>query len=99
MRIRVNHRELDDVKNKMIENSNELFNEIDGIIKDIEVLKTMWSVNDANIFYTKIDNYLFRLKSVPETLNSFSKVINKGNIMYKNLDLDAKNEIEKVRMS
>ena len=99
MRIRVNHRELDDVKNKMIENSNELFNEIDGIIKDIEVLKTMWSGNDANIFYTKIDNYLFRLKSVPETLNSFSKVINKGNIMYKNLDLDAKNEIEKVRMS
>ncbi len=99
MRIRVNHGELDDVKNKMIENSNELFNEIDGIIKDIEILKTMWSGNDANIFYTKIDNYLFRLKSVPETLNSFSKVINKGNIMYKNLDLDAKNEIEKVRMS
>ena len=99
MRIRVNHRELDDVKNKMIENSNELFNEIDGIIKDIEILKTMWSGNDANIFYTKIDNYLFRLKSVPETLNSFSKVINKGNIMYKNLDLNAKSEIEKVRMS
>lgn len=99
MRIRVNHGELDDVKNKMIENSNELFNEINGIIKDIEVLKTMWSGDEANIFYTKIDNYLFRLKSVPETLNSFSKVINKGNIMYKNLDLEAKNEIENVRMS
>ena len=99
MKIRVNHGELDDVKNKMMENSNALFIEINGIIKDIETLKTMWSGEDANIFYTKVDNYLQKLKSVPEAFNSLSKVINKGNIMYKNLDIEAKNEIEKVRMS
>lgn len=98
MRIRVNHGELDDVKNKMIQNSNELLNEINGMEKDITLLKDLWKGEDANIFYIKIDNYLSNLKSVPETLNSFSRFINKANTTYKNLDVETKNEIEKVRM-
>lgn len=99
MRIRVNHSELNNVKDILIGNANELIDEINGMQKDIETLKTMWKGNEANIFYVKIDNYLNNLKSIPETYNSLSKFINKANITYKNMDLETKNEIDKVRMS
>ena len=99
MKIRVNHGELEKVKEKMNEDTNELQKEIDDILKKIEELKNVWQGEEANIFYIKYINYLNYLKTVPQTYTKLTAFMGKANISYKNADLNLKKEINDVRMN
>ena len=99
MRIRVNHGELNQVREVLFSDSQELLNEVTAIENNIEELKTVWQGEEANIFFIKINNYLNKLKSVPLTYQSISTFINRANILYKQADLNLKKEINSARVN
>ena len=99
MRIRVNHGELNLVRENLYSDSQDLMNEIEKIEKNIEDLKSVWQGEEADIFFIKINNYLTKLKSVPLTYQSISTFIHRANILYKEADLNLKKEINNVRMN
>lgn len=86
MKMRVNHQMLNDVVSKTNRDSEQLFGEINGMSNDINALKQIWRGEEADIFYTRIDNYLGNLKAIPETYNTFAKFMSKANKLYKEAD-------------
>jgi uncharacterized protein YukE len=99
MRIKVDHGQLNTVKLKMDENSNELLNEIDILSNKVRELQNVWQGEEANIFYMKFNNYITKLKSIPATYSTMSSFIERANIMYKEADLSLKQKINDVRMN
>lgn len=97
MKMLIKHQLLDDVINKTSLNSETLFQEIDAMNQEINVLKTIWQGEEAGIFYIKIENYLEKLKSIPETYNTFSKFMKKANIAYRQADESFALDMQKVR--
>ena len=99
MKIRVNHREMYEVKTSLYNEGVKLLEEIEKIKKEIEELKGEWQGEEANIYYIKIDNYLEKLIAIPKTYQSMSRFLERANIMYKEADIELSKEIENVRMN
>lgn len=96
MKMRVNHQMLNDVVNKTNRDSEQLFSEINGMSNDINALKQIWRGEEADIFYTRIDNYLGNLKAIPETYNTFAKFMSKANKLYKEADEEFAKELGNI---
>ncbi len=99
MKIRINHGEMTNVKNKLNNEGAMLLEEIEKIEGLIAELKGEWQGEEANIFYIKADNYTKKLKSVPLTYQSMSRFLERANIRYKEADIALSKEIEKIRMN
>ncbi|MBR1385226.1 MAG: WXG100 family type VII secretion target [Bacilli bacterium] len=99
MRMRVNHEMLNDVIKVSLADYQALFKEIEDMEKEINNLKNIWQGEEAAIFYTRIDNYLGNLKSIPETYNTFAKFMTRANKLYKEADNNFADDINKVRNS
>ncbi len=99
MKMRVNHSGLNSVVKTSLEDCQALFNVIKAMEGEVNNLKNVWQGEEADIFYIKIDNYLEKMKSVPETYNTLAKFMTKANDLYKQADETFANEIDKVRNS
>jgi len=73
-------------ENQLYKNSNSFDQEIEEWKKQIERLKNVWSGEDADIFYTRIDEYLLKLKMVSETENIFGKALKQSYTTYEEQD-------------
>ena len=99
MKVKVDYKELDIVKDNMVDNSQELKNSIENINSNILELKNIWQGEEANKFIMKFDNYIAKLRTVPETYDNLSHFLAKANILYQEIDKDIKKEINNVRMN
>ena len=99
MKIRVDHREMTNVINKLSNESNMLTTEIENIQKNIEELKTVWQGEEANIFYTRITNYLNKMEAIPATYDKMSSFLSRSNSRYKEMDNAFLKDIENVRIN
>ena len=87
---------------KFVEDENEaemLMAEIEKIESEITELKRVWQGEEAEIYYIRADNYITKLKSIPETYKSMARFLERANIMYKEADLELKRKIDNVRMN
>jgi len=82
MIIKANKEELKNISNDLIKSSSNIYKEIETWEKSVEKLKNIWQGKDADIFYTKINNYLIKLKMLSETSNTIGNFINKANNKY-----------------
>ena len=99
MKIRIDHGQMTNVKNKLNNEGVMLLEEIEKMEKLITELKGEWQGEEANIFYTKADNFTTKLKSVPLTYQSMSRFLERANIRYKEADIALSKAIENVRMN
>lgn len=82
MIIKADKEELKTVSNNLIKSSSDVYKEIDTWKSSIAKLKSIWQGKDADIFYSRIDRYLAKLKMLAETSNSIGEFINKANNKY-----------------
>ncbi len=97
MKIRVNHNELNQVVNNTFGNHEKLRNEIDAMLADINSLKSVWMGEEADMFYSRIDNYLGNMKAIDETYNTLSNFMSKANKLYREADENFAKDIDNIR--
>lgn len=96
MNLRVNHEELDNFYDLSRNESEFLREEIDLWLKKLEELKNVWQGEDADIFYENVTNYFERMHLIPEFYDTVNDFVIEANKQYKKMDLDARNEFNKV---
>ena len=82
MLVRVKHNELNQFAKDISNNSSDLDIEIDNMLKELDVLKSVWQGQDSNIFYKNLYNYLNKMKLISHTMNVFSEFIVQSDKMY-----------------
>ena len=82
MIIKVDKEKLNDISNDLMKSSNSISDEIKLWEDNISNLKNIWQGKDADIFYSRIENYLIKLKMLSETTGSIGKFINSANNKY-----------------
>ena len=86
MNFEVDTDELRFCEKKLTDSSERLTTEINYWYEQIEKLKSIWSGSEADVFYTKLDGYLMKLKMLSETTNVFGKTIKQCYINYERTD-------------
>jgi uncharacterized protein YukE len=95
MILKVRHAELNDVKNKIINDSNILDNEINNLLQYINELKSVWQGVDADTFCNESYNYINRMKGVSNCFKVLGNFIKDANCAYEENDNSLKKELEK----
>ena len=95
MIIKVDKEKLNDVSNDLMKSSNSISDEIKLWEDNISNLKNIWQGKDADIFYSRIENYLIKLKMLSETTGSIGKFINSANSKYIAKDEEFAEELKK----
>ncbi len=100
MEFKVNHSELKQTTDVILNDGEALSIEIDNMLKYTESLRNIWQGVDSDTFYNNIYNYLNRMKIIPEALDTIGKFVGEVNGLYEEADEDfAKNlNNEKIRM-
>ena len=79
MEIKVKHEELNKVKNTMIKDAEDFNSDIDKLIEQVRILKTIWQGQDADKFIANAEMFFEKMKGLPITMNAMGKFINKAN--------------------
>lgn len=95
MIIKVNKEELKNVSQDLTKSSDSFLNELKIWENSITKLKTIWEGVDADIFYSRINDYLLKLKMLYETTNSIGKIINLADNKYIEKDLEFASDLKK----
>ena len=86
MNIEVDTEELKYCEEKLSTSSNNLSDEIDYWENQIDQLKSIWSGTEANVFYTKMEEYLIKLRMLSETTSMFSNTVKNCYVSYETND-------------
>ena len=86
MVLKVSPEELLNVSNTMISDSDKTKAEIEKMEKSLEKLRTIWEGQDAKAFCDNLEMFLKKLKGIPTTLDTISKICNETNNGYKSRD-------------
>ncbi len=84
--IKVDHEELDVVRNSMKTDGELLSEEITNLMSELEKLRGIWQGVDADTFYNNVLNYLTKMKSIPAYLDVVNKFISRINDKYTDND-------------
>ena len=95
MIIRVNKEELKNVSQDLTKSSDNFLHELEVWENSVSKLKTIWEGIDADIFYSRIDEYLLKLKMIRETSTSLGKIINLADNKYIEKDLEFARDLKK----
>ena len=80
---------------RTLSNSSESFKEyLTEWRNEIDTLKTIWSGDDANVFYSKMEEYLSKLDLVSETTSAFSSTFNTSYTIYESKDNEFSKELD-----
>ncbi len=78
-----------------LSNSSELFKDyLTEWRNEIDTLKTIWSGDDANVFYAKMEEYLSKLDLISETTSIFSSTFNTSYTIYESKDNEFSKELD-----
>lgn len=86
MVLKVTPEELLDVSDVMKKDAEVYTKEIEKMQQNLEKLKTIWQGEDARVFCENVDHFIVKMKTIPLTLNTFSKICNESSDGYKTRD-------------
>lgn len=95
MILKVRHAELNNVKKKVINDSEILDTEINNLLQYINELKGVWQGVDADTFCNEAHNYVNRMKGISNCFKVIGNFISDANSSYEDNDNSLKKEIEK----
>ena len=93
--IKADKEDLKDVSLDLIKSSNTIDNEISVWEDSVNRLKSIWMGKDADIFYSRIESYIIKLKMLTATSNSIGSFINKVNNSYIEKDQEFADDLKK----
>lgn len=86
MLLKVKHEELNNVSRVIKKDSEELDKEIDNLLEQVEILRTIWQGQDADSFCQNTSDYFSKMKSIPNCMRNISGFINNVDNTYKEKD-------------
>ena len=86
MVLKVDNEELEQFTIRMNKSSEEFSKEIDNMLHQIEILRTIWQGTDATTFQDNVTEYLTKMKVLPKALSTLSSVTQKTNKSYAERD-------------
>ena len=95
MIVKVKHKELNDVKNKMFNDAERLNVEIDNLLQYLTELQGVWQGTDAEVFRDEAYNYINKMRGISECFNVMGNFINNANGTYEQSDNNLKKDLEK----
>ncbi len=96
MKFKIKKNEIDKTTKIMNEDSEKLSKNLDELLNQISLLEETWQGYDSKIFCDFAKSYINFLKIVPDTYSNISKVMNKANNTYSNLDKDYAETMKKA---
>jgi WXG100 family type VII secretion target len=94
MEIKLQHEELDQVRRTMVKDAEDFDSDIDKLLQQIEILKTIWQGQDAEKFYKNAGAYFDKMKDLPLAMMKMGKFIEKANGDFKESDQSFSKELE-----
>ena len=94
MTLKVRHKELNDVKNVMLNDSERLDEEVNNLLRTIDELKVVWQGVDDS-FCLESYNYVNKIKNISNCFKVMGNFIGNANNSYEEKDNRLKNELEK----
>lgn len=95
MALKVRHKELNDVKNVMVNDSEKLDIEINNLLQTINELKVVWQGDDSDTFCMEAHNYVSKIKNISNCFKVMGSFIRSANNSYEEKDNRLKIELEK----
>ena len=95
MILKVKHKELKIVEEKMLKSSEKLEYEIKKINDCLNELSSNWQGIDSDAFCNEARNYINKMKSISDFYKETSLFVKKANYVYEESDSSLKNELEK----
>lgn len=94
MLVKVDHRELENIKDVMKTDSDLLDEEINVMLNNLEKLRTIWQGEDSDKFYNNAFNYISRMKTITNAMGVMGEFIYNMNNNYQENDKQFSKEIE-----
>ncbi|MBR4672243.1 MAG: WXG100 family type VII secretion target [Bacilli bacterium] len=93
--LKVNPKELQDVRDIMDKDGVDFDAEIDKQLKLVEKLRENWVGEDAETFCNNYHNYLMRMKRLPQVMREMSNIVKDTNNQYNEKDMEFGDELNK----
>ena len=95
MLLKVDHEELFNFTNVINKDSEKAKRELDNMTNCVERLKTIWEGEDASIFCTNFENFIKKVKGIPATMDTISKMCDESNNGYRERDKEFAKALER----
>ncbi len=96
MNLKVRNDDLNQIINKLDDDTIQISKYLEYLLYQINELKNVWQGEDAEEFYYKAELYINYLKSVPTIYKDLSIVMKNANDTYKKLDHEYAQLMKKV---
>lgn len=98
MILKVKHGELKNIADVIKLDGNKLDDEVDELLKKLEVLESIWQGQDSTMFCSNVHAYLDKMKTLPVAMRNISTFIAKTDTNYAEHDaafaIELKSEAE-----
>lgn len=94
MDLKVNHSELNRVKTTMVKDAEDLDACVDKLKGQMEILRSIWQGNDADVFCANVSEYFDKMKGLPVSMRAMGKFIDKANGDFQDGDDSFSKELE-----
>ena len=99
MILKVKPEELYDVTKVIKEDKEKTDIEIEKMEKSLEKLQRVWQGQDSAAFCTNLSNFILKMKGIPATFDTISKICDETNEGYTSRDKAFAKELEQVAMN
>lgn len=82
MILKVKHGELKNIADVIKLDGNKLDDEVDKLLKKLEVLESIWQGQDSTMFCSNVHAYLDKMKTLPVAMRNISTFITKTDTNY-----------------
>ena len=82
MILKVKHGELKNIADVIKLDGNKLDDEVDELLKKLEVLESIWQGQDSTMFCSNVHAYLDKMKTLPVAMRNISTFIAKTDTNY-----------------
>ena len=82
MILKVKHGELKNIADVIKLDGNKLDDEVDDLLKKLEVLESIWQGQDSTMFCSNVHAYLDKMKTLPVAMRNISTFIAKTDTNY-----------------
>lgn len=82
MILKVKHGELKNIADVIKLDGNKLDDEVDELLKKLEVLESIWQGQDSTMFCSNVHAYLDKMKTLPVAMRNISTFVAKTDTNY-----------------
>ncbi len=94
MEIKVQHEELNQVKTVMEKDAEDFNSDIEKLRGQVEILKTIWQGQDADLFCKNAGDFFDKMKGLPIAMRAMGKFIGQANGDFQDGDESFSKELE-----